>query len=160
MAANRPRLEPAHALLGMLVLAAALLLLPAHARAQTVTQLTNLSFGTCEDIGGTTYTVAAAASPGAGACGGAQAAQFTVTGTPSRVVKITLSKSVSITNGGSSLSAKLTDSGGGTVCTGTSGTVTLYVGGSIKLPQGGVGVSGLFIAPTTVTVAYQGAKTC
>lgn len=142
-----------------LVLALALLASAPAAHAQTVTKLTDLNFGTCDDVGGTTYTVAAAASPGVGACTGAQAAQFTVTGTPSTVARVTLS-SVTISNSTASLSVKLTDSAGGSVCLGTSGTVTIYVGGSLKLPQSGVGSSGVLVGPTTISLAYQGKKTC
>lgn len=147
-------------LLVMLALATALVSAPALGHAQTVTQITNLNFGTCEDIGGTTYTVAAAASPGTGACVGAMAAQFTVTGTPSRVARVTLSNSVTVTNGTASLTVKLTDSAGGSVCLGTTGTVTIYVGGSVKLPQAGLGASGTLVGPTTISLAYQGNKSC
>lgn len=147
-------------LLVMLALASPLLWAPALVHAQTVTQVTNLNIGTCEDIGGTTYTVAAAASPGTGACPGAMAAQFTVTGTPSRVAKVTLPANVTVTSGTASLTVKLTDSAGGAVCLGTTGTVTIYVGGSVKLPQSGLGSSGTLVGPTTISLAYQGNKTC
>lgn len=146
-------------MLVVLALALAVLMPTRVAHAQTVTKITDLSFGTCEDIGGTTYTVVAAASPGAGACSGAQAAQFTVTGTPHTVARVTLSN-VTITNGTASLTVKLTDSGGGSVCLGTTGTVTLYVGGSFKLPAAGLGTSGTLVGPTTVSLAYQGKKSC
>ncbi|HEX9841718.1 MAG TPA: DUF4402 domain-containing protein [bacterium] len=144
--------------LSLALLAGALLLLAGTAQGQAIqiTKLRDLDFGGCDNVGGATYTVAPAAAPGGGACFGATSAQFTVTGTPSRRARLTLPNTVSVSNGTQSLSAAITDSVGSNIaCLGT-GTITIYVGGSVTLPGGGLTSYGLFIAPTQIQLAYIG----
>jgi hypothetical protein len=152
-----PKLAP---LLAGLVLLAGALLLPggtARAQAPTVTQLTDLNFGGCDNVGGATYTVAAAASPGVGACYGATSASFVIVGTPHTRAHMTLASTVTIAVGATNLTVTLSDSvGSKTVCMGTSGTLTIYVGGSLTLPGGGVTSYGPFSTSTTLSLSAIG----
>jgi Domain of unknown function (DUF4402) len=145
-------LLPAIALLG--------LLLASTAQAQTplqITKLRDLYFGGCDNVGGATYTVAAAASPGAGACFGAQSAQFTITGDPGRFARMTLPSRVNVTNGTETLRVTITDSvGANRVCLGSTGTVTVYLGGSVTLPGGALVSFGLFINTDQFQLVYTG----
>ena len=65
----------------------------------TITKLQELNFGFCDATPSLTYIVLPAASPGAGACQGAGAARFDITGDPNKKAKITLANTVIITNG-------------------------------------------------------------
>ena len=139
--------------------AALFLWLPLSAVAQTpitITEIQDLNFGFCDATPSVTYTVLPAASPGLGACQGARAARFTVTGDPNRRAKITMTNTVVITNGTDSLTVSLTDSvGGPQICLGT-GSVTFWVGGSTTIPAGGASSTGVLSNTTTLTLAYVG----
>ena len=122
-----------------------------------VTKLRDLNFGGCDNTGGVTYTVAAAASPGAGACFGATSAQFTITGDPNRRALVTLPNRVTVTNGIASLQVNITDSvGSNRICLGPTGSVTVYLGGSVTLPGGGASSFGLFINADQIALTYLG----
>jgi hypothetical protein len=122
-----------------------------------ITKDRDLNFGGCDNVGGATYTVAAAASAGAGACFGAQSARFTVTGDPNRRARITLPSRVDVSNGSETLRVNITDSvGSNTVCLGATGAVTIYLGGSVTLPGGGLTTFGLFINADQIELAYIG----
>jgi len=124
-----------------------------------VTKLRDLNFGGCDNTGGATYTVAAAASPGAGACFGATSAQFTITGDPNKRARLNVPKTVTVTNGIDSLSVAITNSAGANrVCLGATGTVTLYLGGSVTLPGAGLGTVGLLINADQISLTYMGGK--
>ena len=121
-----------------------------------ISKLRDLDFGGCDNVGGATYTVTPTATQGLGACFGAQAAQFTVQGDPNRRVRIEVAQTVTITNGTESLSVSTDPSvGPGPTCLGA-GTLTVYVGGSVTLPGGGLTTSGLFIGPTDLEATYLG----
>lgn len=141
-------------------LLAGMLLLAGPALGQTpiqITKLRDLDFGGCDNVGGATYTVAPSAAQGPAACFGAQAAQFTVVGDPNRRVRIRVNpQNVSISNGSEALSAQTSASHGpGPTCLG-GGTLTVYVGGSVTLPGGGLTTFGLFIGPTQIEASYIG----
>ena len=122
----------------------------------TITKIQELNFGFCDATPSLTYIVLPAASPGAGACQGAGAARFDITGDPNKKAKITLANTVIITNGTESLTVTLTDSAGGPhLCLGT-GTVTFWAGGSVTIPAGGLTSNGLFTISTTLTLACIG----
>lgn len=142
------------------ILAGAMLVLlwPAalHAAVITITKVQDLNFGYCDATPSATYTVLPAASPGGGACQGASAARFDITGDPTRRAKITLSNTVTITNGTESLTVSLSDSAGAqNICLGT-GAITMYVGGSVTIPAGGMVSTGLLTISTTLKLAYIG----
>lgn len=127
-----------------------------HGAPITITKIQELNFGFCDATPSATYIVLPAASPGAGACQGASAARFNVTGDPNRKAKITLTNNVTITKGTESMTVSLTDSSGTPqLCLGT-GTVTFWVGGSVSIPAGGLTNNGLFTITTTLTLAYIG----
>lgn len=140
-------------------LLAGALLLASPAWGQTppqITKLRDLDFGGCDNVGGATYTVTPSATQGLGACFGAQSAQFTVEGNPNRRVRIEVPNSVTISNGTESLAVTTSQSAGpGPTCLGA-GTLTVYVGGSVTLPGGGLTTSGLFIGPTQIEASYIG----
>jgi Domain of unknown function (DUF4402) len=154
-----PRLGlPAPLRAGTVLLAAMLLvLLAGPVRAQTITQLTDLNFGGCDNVGGATYTVNPAATPGPAACYGAGAAQFSVTGTPHTRVHMTLASTVTIAVGATNLTVTLSDSvGSKTVCMGTTGSLIIYVGGTLTLPGGGVTSFGPFSTATSLSLTGIG----
>jgi hypothetical protein len=122
----------------------------------TITKIQDLTFGFCDATPSATYTVLPAASPGLGACQGATAARFDITGDPNRKAKITLGNNVIITNSVESLTVTLTDTAGGPqLCLGT-GTITFWVGGSTTIPAGGLTTNGVFTLPTTLELKYVG----
>ena len=122
-----------------------------------ITKLQDVDFGGCDNVGGATYSVTAAATQGVSACFGAHAAQFTIVGDPNRRARIQLaSTNVTLTNGSETLTASLTKSvGNGPTCLGT-GTITVYVGGSLTLPGGGLTTFGIFLVPTDISASYVG----
>ena len=122
----------------------------------TIAKIQELDFGFCDATPSATYTVLPASSPGLGACQGAGAARFNVTGDPNRKAKITLANTVIIANGIESLTVTLTDSVGSQfICLGT-GAVTLWVGGSATIPAAGLTNTGLFTVSTTLELKYGG----
>jgi Domain of unknown function (DUF4402) len=151
-------LRPAQAA-AMALLAGMVLLLAGTAWGQAIqiTKLRDLDFGGCDNVGGATYTVAAAASPGGGACFGATSAQFTVTGTAGQRAHMTLPNNVTVTNGTQTLTVNITDSvGSKTACLGATGTITIYVGGTLTLPGGGLTSYGAFTVSTQIQLAGIG----
>jgi len=128
----------------------------AQAAPITITNITPLDFGYCDAVPSATYTVLPAASPGAGACQGASAARFDITGDPNRQARVTLPNFVNITNGTETFKVNLTDSAGGPgFCLGA-GAYTLYVGGTSTIPAGGLTTTGLFSITDSLALAYFG----
>jgi hypothetical protein len=143
-----------------LLLAPALIVagLPIVAGAQSITNDRDLSFGFCDATPSATYTVLPAALPGGGACQGAASAQFTVTGTLNSRAKVSIPNTVVITNGSENLSVSISDSIGNpfNICFGTTGTVTIWLGGSATIPAGGLTTSGPFTNTDLISVVYIG----
>ena len=122
----------------------------------SIAKIQELNFGFCDATPSVTYTVLPAASPGASACQGAGAARFDITGDPNKKAKITIANTVTIINGTESMAVTITDSAGGQfICLGA-GAVTLWVGGSVTIPAGGLTSNGLFTVSTTLALSYAG----
>lgn len=153
------------ALAGWLLAVALWLHLPGQALGQIITQTPgrNLNFGGCDNVGSATYTVAAAASPGAGACFGAMSAEFTVThGTPGphRRIRIRFtSATATLVNGAASLNVALTKSVSNVAFCMPAAGLTVYVGGSLTLPAGGASAFGVYVGPGTLNAVYAGGGT-
>lgn len=136
------------------------LCLPGIALAQVapvqVTKVRDLFFGYCANVGGTSYTVDAAETVGAAACQGATSARFEVTGDPNARVRITLDNNVAVTNGVESLTVRTANNAQGPfVRLDAAGTATLYVGGTVNIPGGGLTSFGDFTAAPLLVVEYK-----
>lgn len=140
-----------------LLLAGTLLVLARPAFGQSISKLRDLDFGGCDNVGGSTYTVSPTATQGVSVCFGAQSAQFTISGTPGTRVRVRLaSNSVTLVNGAATLTASLNPSvAGGPTCLG-SGSITVFVGGSVQLPGAGVAVPGVFQVFTDISASTVG----
>jgi len=121
-----------------------------------ITEVRHLSFGTCDAVGGATYTVDAADAPGAGACIGAHSARFEVTGEPNERVKLNYSKNISISNGTDTLTVKQSIAPtGGNIRFDGSGNLTVFMGGEVRIPPGGLASSASLSATSDVEVVYK-----
>ena len=121
-----------------------------------ITEIRPLEFGGCDIVGGATYTVDAANTPGAGACTGANSARFDITGDPNARVTISLPNKVDITNGTDTLTVNISKSPtGGNIRFDAAGNLTIFVGGNFRIPPAGLGTSGLFLVTAILDVIYK-----
>ena len=120
-----------------------------------IAKLRDLSFGTCENTPAAVYTVTANASGLPASCNGAASAIFNVTADPNRRVLIIGPANVTVSNGTQNLTATLTRNPSAVLgCTGPTGTLTLYMGGSVTIPAGGLASVGVFTGGNQLTLIY------
>jgi hypothetical protein len=119
----------------------------AQAQAITMTKVRDLFFGYCDPTPNATFTVAAADVQGAGSCTLATSARFEITGPPNgRLASVTLPATINITHGATTLTVTQTRSpAGGRPRLDATGHLTMFVGGSVRIPAGGLAVSGIFV---------------
>lgn len=130
---------------------------PATAAPIVITKVRDLYFGKCDNIGGATYIVDPAATPGPSACVGAHAARFDVTGDPSAKVQVTSSKNVTVTNGTDSVNVRTDQApSGGNITLDANGELVIYMGGEFKVSGGGFTSTNPLSGSSTLSVNYKG----
>jgi hypothetical protein len=123
----------------------------------SLTNNSGLNFGTV--VGPFSGTVVRVSNAGVRACGTLtcsgtpSAATFTVTGTASQNVKVTVDPNVTMNSGANSLLVDLTTDLPSGVTTGSTGTSTFGVGGSLTIPA--LTPDGLYTGTFNVRVDYQ-----
>ncbi len=127
----------------------------AHA-AITITKVRDLFFGYCDNTPSLLIIVAASDTPGASACTLATSARFQVTGgVPNAVATITLPSPIVLTVNGVNRNVTLNRVPTGSPRFSATGTLTIWVGGRVRIPAGGypVGTNGLWTSLTgSITV--------
>lgn len=119
-----------------------------------ITQIRTLDYGFCDNLPNTTFTIAAADLPGVSGCSGSQSGRFDVTAEPNERIRVTITGSLDVTNGTDVLNVRPSISPSGNVNLDATGAVTIYVGGNLKIPIGGVTTYGQYSGPATLTVVY------
>lgn len=123
----------------------------------SLTNTGDLNFGTV--VGPFSGSVVRVSNAGVRACGSLtcsgtpSAATFSVTGTASQSLKVTVPASVTMNSGANSLLVDLTTDLPTGVATNSSGSATFGVGGSLTIPA--LTPDGLYTGTFSVTVDYQ-----
>lgn len=136
-------------------LAALVLAWPGAAAAQQLTQVRSLSFGTCENVAGSIYTVDPAENPGPAACPGAASARYEVVGDAGRRVRIKVDKNAMLSNAGETLKVTTSADPDKMVNLDGNGELTIFIGGELDL-SATVTNTGTYSGTADITVAYVG----